>query len=164
MHLWNRTTRSAAVAAFAVVAWLLFTLTSAASAEAGAITSTQIFKDVTQRFAFANPCTGAPATVTITFNGVMHVTFLPSAGTVHISANETGTGVLTPIDPALPSYSGHFTSQFDRNINLNNGVFTSILNIHAFGSDGSTLDVHMDQHFSISATGVIVSFDHLVCG
>jgi hypothetical protein len=133
----------------------------------GAVTSTQIFKDVTQSFPFANPCTGALGTVTITFSGIMHVTSQssgPNAGTFHVSGNETGSGVLTPADPALPSYSGHFTSRFDTNTNADNGTATTNLNIHAVGSDGSLLNVHLVEHITITATGVVVSFDHLTCG
>lgn len=97
----------------------------------------------------------------------MHVTIVtsgPGAGDFHVIGSETGDGVLTPTDPTLPSYSGHFTSRFDNNGNLNNGTFTNLLIIHATGSDGSRLDFHMVQHVSVSATGVTTSFDTLSCG
>lgn len=126
----------------------------------------QTFHDASESFPFDNPCTGAPGTATITFNAVMHVTFVtsgPSAGDFHAIGSETVDGLLTRTDPALPTYSGHFTSRFDDNNNLHNGADTSILTIHATGSDGSTLDSHMVQHFSVSATGMTVSFDTLSC-
>lgn len=97
----------------------------------------------------------------------MHVTIVtsgPGAGAFHAIGSETGDGVLTPTDPALPTYTGHFTSRFGDHDNLHNGVDSSVLVIHATGSDGSTLDFHMVEHFSVSATGMSVSFDTLSCG
>jgi hypothetical protein len=83
MSQWKRNTLfTVAMVACAVAAVLLATLTSASAAgvragtsmhtmrqaypqaepipDEGTLSSTQIFKDITQRFAFANPCTGAP--------------------------------------------------------------------------------------------------------
>jgi hypothetical protein len=153
-----------AMLACMLAAVLLITLTGATAANAQASTSTQIFTDVTQSLPFANPCTGAPGTATITISGVMHLTSGPLAGTVQVSGNETGNGVLTPSDPALPSYRGQFTSHFDTNTNLDNGTATSTLNIHAGGSDGSLLNFHQVEHITINATGMIISFDHPTCG
>jgi hypothetical protein len=136
-------------------------------ADAGAVTSTHIVTDVTQSLPFANPCSGPPGTATITISGVMHLTYLtsgPGAGTFQVSGNETDSGVLMPSDPALPSYRGQFTSHFDTNTNLANGTATTTLNIHAVGSDGSQLNVHLVERITITATGVFVSFDHLTCG
>lgn len=167
MSSWKRTILSAAVAAGTVVVLLLFTLTSVSAAGAGTVTYTQTFKDVTQTFPYANPCTGAPGTATITFNGVMHITYLTAgqgAGTFWATETQTGTATLAPDDPALPSYSGHFATWDGENNNLHNGAETAILEVHATGSDGSTLDFHEVQHFSISATGVTVSFDKPTCG
>jgi hypothetical protein len=169
-RIWQRIILSAALAACAVGVVALVTFPSAAATGAGgagAVTYTQTFKDTTERFPFGNPCTGAPGTATITFNAVMHVTVLtsgPGAGDTHMIGSETGDGVLTPTDPALPTYSGHFTSRFDDNDTLHNRTDTAILTIHATGTDGSTLAFHLVQHVSVSATGVTVSFDTLRCG
>jgi hypothetical protein len=177
-----------AMAAGTVAVVLLVTLTSASAAsvragtsmptvrqahpEAEAVpdegigTSTHIFTDVTQTLPLANPCTGTPGTATMTVSGVLHLTDLtsgPGAGTFQASGNETGSGVLTPADPALPSYSGQFTSHFDTNTDPATGTATTIVNIHAVGSDGSLLNVHMVEHIAITATGVVVSFDHPTC-
>jgi hypothetical protein len=170
MRNWKRTVLAGALTACAVGAVLLFSLSSAAATGAageGAVAYTQVFHDASESFPFGNPCTGAPGTATITFNAVMHVTVLtlgPGAGDFHAIGSETGDGMLTPTDPALPTYTGHFTSRFDDNNNLHNGADSTILTIHATGSDGSTLDFHMLQHFSVSATGMTVSFDTLSCG
>jgi hypothetical protein len=138
MRSWQHAILAAALAACAVGVMLLFSLTSAAAAPAAAVTYTQTFLDVTESFPFANPCKGAPGTATITFSGVMHVTFLTSGqgtGTFWATGTETGDGLLTPTEAALPSYSGHVTSRFANN-NLHNGAETTILTIHATGSDG----------------------------
>jgi hypothetical protein len=170
MRILKRTILAAALAACAVGVVLLVSLSGAAhagAAGAGAITYTQTFKDTTERFPFGNPCTGAPGTATITFNAVMHVTVLtsgPGAGDIHMIGSETGDGVLTPADPALPTYSGHFTSRFDDNDTLHNGTDTAILTVHATGTDGSTLDFQMVQHVSVSATGITTTFDTFRCG
>jgi hypothetical protein len=190
MSQWNRITLFAvAVVACTVAAVILVTLTisSAAGARAGtstptvrqalpqpepvsdegAVTSTYIFTDVTQGVPFANPCTGASGTATMTFSGVLHLTSLssgPGAGTFQVSGNETGSGQLNPTDPTLPSYSGHFTSQFDTNTHADNGTATINVNIHAVGSDGSQLNVHLVEQVTITTTGVVFSFDHLSCG
>jgi hypothetical protein len=133
----------------------------------GSVTSTHIFTDITQTFRFAKTCTGALETVTISFSGVLQVTYLgsgPHAGTFRVSGTETGMGQLIPADPALPSYTGHFTIRFDTNTTADTGTATTNLNIHAVGSDGSLLYVHLVEHTTITATGVVVSFDHLTCG
>jgi hypothetical protein len=155
MRTLRHTTSFAAVAVGTVVVALLVTLGSAAAAGAGTVTYTQTFKDLAETFPFSNPCTGAPGTATVTINSVMHVTFVTSgqgAGDFHAIGSQTGDGVLTPTDPALPTYTGRFTSHFDDNNNLRNGAAATTLSIHAIGSDGSTLDFHMVEHFSVSAT------------
>jgi hypothetical protein len=133
----------------------------------GAVTSTRIFKAVTQTFPFTNPCSGSRGTATMTFSGVMQVTYQtsgPSSGTFRVSGNEIGTSVLTPTDPAQPSYNGQFTRQFATTITPDTGIATTTLNIHGVGSDGSQLNFQLVQHMAMSATRVIVSFDHPSCG
>src|SRR5690242_19839617 len=79
MQSWKRIILAGALAACAVGAVLLSSLSSAAAGGAageGAVTYTQVFHDASESFPFANPCTGAPGTATITFNAVMHVTVL----------------------------------------------------------------------------------------
>jgi hypothetical protein len=190
MSQWKRITLSAvAVVACTVAVVLLVILNVASAAETragtsmatvppphpqaepvpneGAVTSTQIFKDVTERFPFANACTGAAGTVTMTFSGVLQVTYLssgPHGSAFHVSGTETGSGQLILTNPALPSYSGHFTSRLDTNTNPDNGTATTTVNLHAEGSDGSRLNVHLVEQFTLTATGVVVSFDHLTCG
>ena len=103
----------------------------------------------------------------MTYNGVFHVTQLTSgigAGTLWATGTEAGSVVITPDDPSLLIYSGHIAAWFGDNNNLRNGAETSTLEIHATGSDGSTLSFHNVEHLSVSATGVTVSFDKPICG
>jgi hypothetical protein len=153
-------------AALAVVALLVFTVTAAA-AGAGAVSFTQTFHNATDSFPAANPCSGAPGTVSVTYNGVFHVTTLTSgqgAGTFWATGTMTGEFVLTPDDATQPTYTGHFTTWFGDNNNLRNGTETAILSLHGVGSDGSTLRFHDVAHLSVSASGVRVSFDKPSCG
>jgi hypothetical protein len=164
---WKRTTLSAAVAACAVVVVLFFSLSSAAAAGAGAVTSTQTFHNAVQSFPAANPCTGATGTVTLTFNGILHVTELTSgqgAGTDWATGTMTGDFLLTPDDPTQPSFTGHFTTWFGESDNLHNGVEHSTFSLHGVGSDGSTLHFHEVAHLSVSATGSTIFFDKPTCG
>jgi hypothetical protein len=133
----------------------------------GDITSTHIFKGITQSLPFTNACKGASGTATITFSGVLQVTYVPSgpgAGTFQVSGHETGSGMLAPMDPRLPSYRGQFTSRFDANTNLDTGTATTTVNLHAVGSDGSPVNVHLVEQITITAIDVVVSFEHLTCG
>ena len=167
MHAWKRAFLTAAAASMAAAIVLLFTFSSASAAGAGAVSSTQAFHNATDSFAASNPCTGVPATITETYNGVFHYTFLTSgqgAGTGWATGTMTGDFVLTPDDVSQPSYSGHFTTWFGDNNNLLNGTETAILAAHATGSDGSILRYHEVAHLSVSATGVTISFDKPSCG
>ncbi|SRR5258706_456659 len=166
MHHWKRAILSAA-AAVAVVAVLLVSITTISAAGAGAVSYTQTFHNATDVQPLGNPCTNAPGTVTLTYNGVFHATGLTSgqgAGTFWVTGTMTGDFVITPDDATQPSYSGHFATWFGDNNNLNNGTETSILSVHGTGSDGSTLRFHDVAHLSVSASGLTVSFDKPSCG
>lgn len=167
MSIWKRVSLSAAATSVAAIALLLLPLSTASAAGAGAVSFTQTFHNAVQSFPFPNPCTGASGTVTLTFNGVFHVTELTSgqgAGTDWATGTMTGNFVFTPDDPTQPSFTGHFTTWFGESDNLRNGVQTSIFVIHGTGSDGSTLDFHEVTHLSVSATGITVFFDKPTCG
>lgn len=163
MSRWKR----AILPAAAVVAVLLLTFASASAA--GAVTSTQTFHNATDSFPTANPCTGAPGTATITYNGVMHYTVntdytVNTAGHVHATGTQTGSVVLVPDDPTQPTYTGHFTAWFGVSDNQQNGVDHSTFSVHAVGSDGSSLRFHEVAHLSVSASGLVVFFDKPSCG
>lgn len=163
MHHWKRAILPAAAAAVAVVALLLVSITTISAAGAGAVTYTQTFHNATDSFPVANPCTGAPSTATITYNGVMHYT-VNKAGDIWATGTQTGSFVLVPDDPTQPTYTGHFTTWFGVSDNNQNGVDHSTFTIHGTGSDGSTLSFHDVAHLSVSASGLTVSFDKPSCG
>lgn len=151
----------------AIVGLLLFPASSAFAAGAGAVSITQTFHNAIQTMPAANPCTGDPGMVTITYNGVAHATFLTSgvgAGTGWETFTATGDFVFTPNDLTKPTFTGNFTAWDGENINLQNFAATAIFVLHGTGSDGSTLTFHDVAHFSVSASGVTISFDKPTCG
>ena len=154
-----------AVVAAIVAGWLL--PVPAAADGAGTISFNQTFHDATASFPSPNPCTGVSGTVSLTYNGVFHVTTLTSgigAGTFWATGTQTGAFAFTPDDPAQPSYAGHFTTWFGEADNKQNGVDHSTFTVHLTGSDGSTIKFHDTAHLSTSASGLTVSFDKPMCG
>jgi hypothetical protein len=110
-----------------------------------------------------NPCTGDPGTLTVTFNGVFHVTQFDD-GHYHVTGTQTGTFVFDTADPTKPDFSGHVTLWFGENGNPNgfNGTFT--FQVKATGSDGSTIRFHQTSHITIVGSDVVVQFDKMSCG
>lgn len=128
---------------------------------AGAITYTETFHDETIVFSDVTLCDETPVTVTLTFNGVMHVTEFtedhPNAGTAHarfkmnfeVLVNDSYTGEL------LETANGVKTI-FHDNINRQNS--TSHFN---FVSVGSRERFHLDGHINWNANGNPVEFTHV---
>jgi hypothetical protein len=100
--------------------------------------------------------------VTITFNAVFHIT-VNQAGDGWETSTATGSFSFAPFDPSRPSYTGHFTDWFGGSFNMNNTVLHDTFNIRGTGSDGSAFSAHLIDHMSISASGVTLTFDKLVC-
>jgi hypothetical protein len=135
----------------------------AGPAMAQATSTTTPFHGVTEEFPDVNPCTGDPATIRITYNGVLHESTAAN-GSFHLTGTQTGTVVVTPDDPTLPTYTGHFTVWFGGNINSQNEGFWFTFNVKAIGSDGSRLVLNAVEQLHISATGeVTVEFSKLNC-
>jgi hypothetical protein len=115
----------------------------------------------------ANPCTGAPGTFDVTFEGVSHTNITP-IGTFHHTATVTGETVFTPDDPSQPTYSGKFTA-WDGQNGAENATITSTATFHdtLFGTDGSTIRDRGVFHVTVLADGTVTaaldSFA-LVCG
>ena len=136
---------------------------------AGAVSVTQTFHNATQTFVppdpnAVQPCTGVPGTLTITYNGVAHSTFLTSgvgAGTGWFTF--TATGTFTFIGSDGVNFTGHFTNWDGQNVNLHNSAGTGILVVHGTGSDGSSLTFHDVFHMSVSASGITLFFDKPSC-
>jgi PAB1-binding protein PBP1 len=159
------------ISSFVVAGAILLMMAGSAQASgAGAVSMTQTFHNATQTFVppnpmAVNPCTGVLGTLTITYNGVAHVTFLTSgvgAGTGWATFTATGTFTFAGVDGV--TFKGRFTAWDGQNFNLQNFAATSILVVHGTGSDGSSLTFHDVAHFSVSASGITLSFDKPTCG
>jgi hypothetical protein len=117
--------------------------------------------------ASTNPCTGAPGTFEVTFEGVSHTNVTP-IGTFHHTATVTGETVFTPDDPSQPTYSGKFTA-WDGQNGAENATITSTATFHdtLFGTDGSSIRDRGVFHVTVLADGTVAaaleSFT-LVCG
>ncbi len=140
----------------------LLLMTVASVGAAPAETETITVKDATESFTDVNPCTGEPGLVTVTYNGVFHITALDD-GTYHITGTETGTFTFEPDDPSQPSVTGRFTIWFGENSNQAsfNGTFT--FRVNGQGSDGSTVRFNGVAHISVSATGTTTEFEFGRC-
>jgi hypothetical protein len=155
--------RGPALAVVAAASLALLLTSTALAGAAGAVTVTQTFHNATTSFPSVNPCTGETGSVELTYNGVAHATLLAN-GTGHMTFTGTGEFVFTPDDPAAVTYTGHLTAWDGENANLKNYAGTSTFVVHATGSDGSTLTYHDVAHFSVSASGITISFDKPTCG
>lgn len=167
MRTWKRALVVSIMGASALLGIVVGAAPHAFADGAAAANYTQTYHDATDGFPAANPCTGAPAYISMTYNGVFHVTELTSglgAGTLWATGTQAGDIVLTPNDPSQPSYTGQFAAWFGDNNNLHDGAETDTLEVHAIGSDGSTLSFHEVMHLSVSASSVAVFFDKPVCG
>ena len=151
---------------------LLLLQAAAVLAVGPAETHTERFKGVTETFTDVNPCTGDPADVTITYQGVFHMTQLAS-GELHITGTLTGTFALVPHDSSLPTYTGRFAQWFGENHNRNQAAATFTFSGRGTGSDGSTLKFHAVSHITADVidfstdpptiSGVTVAFDRFTC-
>lgn len=168
MRTWQRLALSTTLGTIAVVGLLLAVATSAFADGTGAIHYSQDWDNVTQSFVppnpmAANPCTGAPGTLSLTYSGFVHIT-VNKAGDEWDTGNMHGDFSFAPNNTTQPTYTGHFASWFGDSFNRNNSVSHFILNIHGTGSDGSTLDFHENGHFSTNADGTVtVAFDKATC-
>lgn len=165
--MWKSSRRRRAargVFVFAAVLALTLMVSSAALADGnGATTFTQTFHNAVQTMPSNNPCTGASGNVTLVYNGVFHYT-INKAGDFWDTSNQTGTFTFVPDDTSQPSYTGTFHMWFGDSFNNHNQVNHFTFQVHGIGSDGSTLDFHETAHFSVSASGMVQTFDKPVCG
>jgi hypothetical protein len=131
------------------------------AAAAGAVSETTTEHGATETFTDVVPC-GADGAydITITYNEVDHATYGPKS--IHFTFTQTGTFVAVPQDPALPTYTGHFTmwGGFNGNSKTADGTFT--FSLHGTGSDGSTLTFTSVEHFNVTPAGVTneISFEN----
>lgn len=152
-----------AISSFAALGAVLLMAVPAQASGAGAVSMTQTFHNAVQTMADSpNPCTGVLGDVTLTYNGVMHVTFLTSgvgAGTGW--GTFTATGDLSVIQDNGVTYTGQFMTWDGFNFNLENFTSTMTFIVHATGSDGSTVSFHSVAHITALLTSpptVVVQF------
>jgi hypothetical protein len=132
---------------------LLVALLTPMAALAQAETTTTHFSE-TVSFPDVNPCTGVTGTSTDTMKGVTHVTELPD-GSFHETTTVTDTFTFVPDDPSQPTYTGKGTFWEGENLSQNNFTATITLNVHAKGSDGSRLTLHVVAHVTLHADGTV---------
>jgi hypothetical protein len=87
-------------------------------------------------------------------NEIFHVT-VNGAGDVWLTQTQTGSISFVPFNASQPSYSGHIASWFGGSLNKNNSVIHDTSNARLRGSDGSTVALHMVDHTSFSARGIV---------
>ena len=129
------------------------------------VTETTVQKNLVETFVDVVPNSnceeeGPLYTITTTSNLVEHTTTFDD-GRIHETFTQTGTFVAVPLeDPSLPSYTGKFTTWggFNANGATVNGTFT--FNLHATGSDGSTINTHQVDHFNQRPDGTVNEFFH----
>ena len=144
-----------------LIAGMLFTAAPAFGAPPVTETTTQ--KNLVETFVDVIPdpiCSeeGPLYTITTTTNLIEHTTTFDD-GRVHATFTQTGTFVAVPLeDPSLPSYTGRVTiwGGFNANGATVNGTFT--FNLHANGSDGSTINTHQVDHFNARPDGTVNEF------
>jgi len=106
------------------------------------------------------PCSGRLGLLAITEgNGVFHVT-VAANGSEHLTG--TFEAKFTFVTGAV-TYVGHFANWFGSNDNSSSEADTATLNIHATGSDGSTVNTHLLMHVNVNSSGQINMFFQLSC-
>ncbi|SRR5713226_2740039 len=125
-------------------------------------TCTMNFHNVTVTF----PSLGLPcipdSMVTTTYNAVMHIT-INGAGDFWFTATQEGSFTAVPFANPANTASGHFAIWFGASLNNKNTVFHDTFNIHGTFADGTPVDLHLVDHFSLSANGTINMFTQVTC-
>jgi hypothetical protein len=61
----------------------------------------------------SQPLHGRPVTLTLTYNGVLSST-ADAQGGAHFTGTCAGTIEVVPVDPSLPTYTGHFAQWLEQ--------------------------------------------------
>lgn len=108
-------------------------------------------------------CNAPAGTLSGTENVVMHTT-VNAAGDFWLTTTQEASFSFVPAIAGNPTYAGHLTVWFGVSANSpTQGVLHDNFNITARGSDGSTLNIHLVDHVSVSASGQVNSFS-TTCG
>jgi len=97
--------------------------------------------------------------ITIDYNQVEHTTTFDD-GRVHATFTQTGTFVADALEPGSLDASGTFTvwGNFNANGGAVNGTFT--FNLRGKYSDGTSVGIHVTDHFNTTPTGGDFAFTH----
>jgi hypothetical protein len=151
---------------FATLVTLALTVVLAAPAAlaSSADTTTVVQRQLDINPGETNPCTGATGTIIDDEQDVFHITSLAD-GTLRLSGHSTVSVTFLPDDPNGVRYDGHETFAF--NENTTSATFTTTMTtiVRVKGSDGSFLTFREVAHLTVTATGVVASFDRptLLC-
>lgn len=140
-----------------LVAGLLSAVVPSALA-AGATTTTERVRHVDVNPGETNPCSGSIGTITNYEQDVFHITALTD-GTYHLTGHSTARVTFEADDPTYPSYSGRETFSIAESSNSRNFTVTSTHHVRVKGTDGSFITISEVVHFSVSASGISVTFE-----
>jgi hypothetical protein len=133
-------------------------LLACASAATAASTETVIIKDLTSTQTQPLWCTGGFATVSTDVSGVFHETDLASGGFL-ITAAAQGTIDVVPLTAGAPTYSGRVSEFFNVITTPADGyVSSSTFHVTAAGSDGSTLNIDITFHITVTPWGDVTAY------
>jgi hypothetical protein len=129
-----------------------------------ATTTTERSRQLDVNPGVTNPCNGSTGTVTDDERDVFHITELDD-GTYRFTGHSTVEVTFEPDDPSQPSYTGHETFMIAEVSTSRTFTTTSHERVRIRGTDGSFLTISELVHFSVTASGVSVSFERpaLVC-
>ncbi len=143
----------------------LLLLTATGTFAAPVETTTTVVKEGVETFDDVLFCADnqekAPATITITYHLVEHVTRRPD-GAAHFTFTQTGT-FLAAITGTDLVYTGRYTqrSSFNANQRATNAIF--VFSITGKGSDGSRVTYQFVEHFTEGPNGLVVEFEKGGC-
>jgi hypothetical protein len=110
-------------------------------------------------FPAQNPCTGDTGTVNFTdTHSVFHIN-VNGAGDAWFTGTDGGPASFVPDSSSALTGSGTWTSWFGSSLNNKSAVFHSTFNLTVHFPNGTTVSMHDTMHETITANGVVFSFD-----
>jgi hypothetical protein len=112
-----------------------------------------VVKDVAVTIPQLAECPGPDPTATIDllFTDIFHLQFTEE--TFHVGGTQTGTFVVRSTTGAVLA-SGHFTTTFsDQGPGFPTETFSNHVNISGRTADGTRINIHLTQHFTITPNG-----------
>lgn len=148
-----------------IVVALAATLLFVTPAAAQAITQTITFHNETVVDSGINFCGAGDVTLTITYNGVLHLTEFtadhPNAGAFHGNMTLNGTVVAVDGDGDVFSNDRFVKTIFHTNVNRRNLVDKYNFIVNGTRADGGRHRYHLLTHFNLSGSGDPLVFEKL---